>query len=76
MHVPPAWGVQATIALARAGATIEDLNVVRKHLSRVKGGQLGAAAYPATTVVSLYTIYPMRYGMVINRICMSGPDSQ
>ncbi len=34
----------------RAGATIQELNVVRKHLSAVKGGRLAKAAYPATVV--------------------------
>jgi hydroxypyruvate reductase len=32
-----------TRALLRAGADIHELNAVRKHLSRVKGGQLAAA---------------------------------
>ncbi|HDT13054.1 MAG TPA: glycerate kinase [Candidatus Aminicenantes bacterium] len=36
--------------LLRAGATINELNVVRKHLSGIKGGQLARAAYPATVV--------------------------
>lgn len=35
-------------ALLASGAPIDEMNVVRKHLSRVKGGQLAAAAYPAT----------------------------
>ena len=34
-------------ALLDCGATISEINVVRKHLSRVKGGQLAAAAWPA-----------------------------
>jgi glycerate 2-kinase len=34
-------------ALLASGAPIDRMNVVRKHLSRVKGGQLAAAAYPA-----------------------------
>lgn len=35
-------------ALLASGAPIDEMNVVRKHLSRIKGGQLAAAAYPAT----------------------------
>ncbi|GGB09214.1 glycerate kinase type-2 family protein [Allosediminivita pacifica] len=34
-------------ALLASGAPITQMNTVRKHLSRVKGGQLAAAAYPA-----------------------------
>lgn len=34
-------------ALLASGAPIGQMNVVRKHLSRVKGGQLAAAAWPA-----------------------------
>ena len=33
--------------LLASGAPIGEMNLVRKHLSRVKGGQLAAAAYPA-----------------------------
>ncbi len=36
--------------LLRAGATIQELNVVRKHLSGIKGGQLARAAFPAAVV--------------------------
>src|SRR5204862_456403 len=36
-----------TRALLRCGATIGEINTVRKHLSRVKGGRLAAAAAPA-----------------------------
>ncbi|KPF58570.1 glycerate kinase [Rhizobium sp. AAP116] len=34
-------------ALLASGAPIDRMNTVRKHLSRVKGGQLAAAAWPA-----------------------------
>jgi len=34
-------------ALIESGAPISEMNLVRKHLSRVKGGQLAAAAWPA-----------------------------
>ena len=36
--------------LLRCGATIHELNTVRKHISRVKGGGLARAAYPATVI--------------------------
>ncbi len=39
-----------TSALLRAGADINELNSVRKHLSRVKGGRLARAACPAGVV--------------------------
>lgn len=38
---------QVNAALLASGAPIVQMNTVRKHLSRVKGGQLSAAAYPA-----------------------------
>jgi glycerate 2-kinase len=41
---------EITRQLLNAGATIHELNSVRKHLSRIKGGQLAAAAYPATLI--------------------------
>jgi glycerate 2-kinase len=45
---------RATIAaVARAGAPIAALNTVRKHLSAIKGGQLGAATRARTTVLAL-----------------------
>ena len=34
---------EVTSLLLRAGATILELNAVRKHLSAIKGGQLGGA---------------------------------
>lgn len=39
-----------TRALLRSGATIGEINTVRKHLSAIKGGQLAAAAHPARVV--------------------------
>jgi glycerate-2-kinase len=39
-----------TDALLRCGATIDEINAVRKHVSELKGGQLAKAAYPATLV--------------------------
>lgn len=41
-----------TRELLRSGATIAEINTVRKHLSAIKGGRLAAAAAPA----SVYTL--------------------
>ena len=40
-----------TESLMRAGATIDELNAVRKHLSKVKGGQLARHLHPAKVLV-------------------------
>jgi glycerate-2-kinase len=39
-----------TEALLKSGASISEVNVVRKHLSAFKGGWLAKAAYPATVL--------------------------
>ena len=41
---------EVTSLLLRAGATIRELNAVRKHLSDVKGGQLAKWAAPARVI--------------------------
>ena len=41
---------ELTGALLRSGADITEMNTVRKHLSRVKGGGLARAAFPARVV--------------------------
>ncbi|MGB9321310.1 MAG: glycerate-2-kinase family protein, partial [Pseudolabrys sp.] len=51
--VAPAEGISfedkqaVTRALLRSGTTINEINVVRKHLSRIKGGRLASHAHPA-----------------------------
>lgn len=45
-------------ALLASGAPIGQMNVLRKHLSQVKGGQLAAAAYPARMLALLVSDVP------------------
>ena len=42
--------LKITSSLMACGATIDEINAVRKHISSVKGGQMARAAYPATTI--------------------------
>jgi hydroxypyruvate reductase len=39
-----------TKQLLKSGARISEMNCVRKHLSRIKGGRLAAASYPARLI--------------------------
>jgi glycerate 2-kinase len=39
-----------TRQLLKSGATISEINTVRRHLSRIKGGRLAAAAHPARLI--------------------------
>ncbi|MEX2166838.1 MAG: glycerate kinase [Methyloceanibacter sp.] len=45
-------------ALLKSGATISEMNVVRKHLSAIKGGRLAAAASPARVVALMISDVP------------------
>ena len=38
------------LALLKSGVPIDEMNTVRKHLSAIKGGRLGASVYPARLV--------------------------
>ena len=42
--------IQTTKLLLNSGATISEINTVRKHISKIKGGQLMQAAFPATVI--------------------------
>jgi len=41
---------ETTQLLLKSGASIQEVNAVRKHLSGIKGGQLAKAAYPARII--------------------------
>ena len=45
-------------ALLASGATISEMNTVRKHLSAIKGGRLARAAYPAQVVSLMISDVP------------------
>jgi len=45
-------------ALLKSGATISEMNCVRKHLSAIKGGRLAVAAYPARVISLLISDVP------------------
>jgi glycerate 2-kinase len=44
--------------LFKGGATITELNIVRKHLSKARGGMLAAAAYPAEVATLIFSDVP------------------
>src|SRR5437588_2012568 len=56
-------------ALLKSGATISEMNCVRRHLSAVKGGRLAAACHPARVVTLLMSDVPRDQPMDI----ASGP---
>ena len=58
-------------ALLNSGASISDMNCVRKHLSRIKGGRLAAACAPARVVTLAISDVPGDDPGVIG----SGPTS-
>ncbi len=62
--VAPAAGISladkqaVNAALLASGAPIGQMNILRKHLSRVKGGQLAAAAHPAPMLTLMISDVP------------------
>jgi len=45
-------------AFLSSGGTIEELNTVRKHISKLKGGGLAQALYPATVISLIFSDVP------------------
>ena len=58
-----------TRALLRSGATIQEINTLRKHLSRIKGGRLAGIARPARVLTLAISDVPQDDPAVI----ASGP---
>lgn len=50
--------IEVNKALLASGANIHDMNVVRKHLSSVKGGGLAKCVHPATVVNLIFSDVP------------------
>ena len=57
------------IALSKKGASISELNTIRKHISRVKGGKLAKIIYPAACISLIFSDVPGNLFSVI----ASGP---
>jgi hydroxypyruvate reductase len=55
--------------LVTCGLPIEQINVLRKHISAVKGGRLGARAHPARQLTIFVSDVPERF----NSMVASGP---
>jgi glycerate 2-kinase len=49
---------QVNRALLSSGASITEMNTVRRHLSAIKGGRLAAAAYPAKLLTLMISDVP------------------
>ncbi len=50
--------IQVNKALLDCGATISEMNAIRKHLSKVKGGGFAKILYPATVVNLIFSDVP------------------
>lgn len=49
-RIPLSKQIEINKLLLKRGATIQEINTVRKHISFVKGGQLAELVYPATVI--------------------------
>src|SRR5439155_1626629 len=56
-------------ALLTSGATISEMNCVRRHLSSIKGGRLAAACHPAKVVAGM-ALQLARYGQPFAAPCV------
>ncbi|MEO1066364.1 MAG: glycerate kinase [Pseudomonadota bacterium] len=56
--ISPADKQAVNAELLRSGATIHEMNCVRKHVSDIKGGRLAAAAHPAKVITLVISDIP------------------
>jgi len=64
--------IEINQALLKSGATIAEMNAIRKHISEVKGGKLAKMCYPATVISLIFSDVPGNDVSVI----ASGPTVQ
>src|SRR5438270_5550054 len=50
--------INTVSALLKSGATISEMNIIRKHLSAVKGGGLAKHLHPATVASLIFSDVP------------------
>ncbi len=65
-----------TKALLHSGAPIDQMNIVRKHLSAIKGGRLAARAFPAAThMIAISDIPGDEIGMIGSGPAIADPST-
>lgn len=57
-NMPIEQKIEVNQALLKSGATISEMNIVRKHLSEVKGGGLAEALHPARVASLIFSDVP------------------
>jgi hydroxypyruvate reductase len=65
----------ATAQLLREGADIHELNTVRKHLSRIKGGRLAAAAAARTLCLAISDVVGDDVSVIGSGPCVGDPTT-
>lgn len=62
--------------LLRSGADIHELNTVRKHISRIKGGLLAQAAYPARLItLAISDVIGNNFSSIGSGPCVGDPTT-
>lgn len=64
-----------TADLLRSGAPITDMNVVRKHLSRIQGGRLGLASQAPVTAVVISDVVGDAPSAIASGPCAADPST-